>query len=192
MTQQHKGWLHLGDRAEHLDVQLVLNRGALAVSADGATWEWPLSAVDARVWDGAEFELDLDGETVIFYSEDPLGFLFDFLPALRARRARRPIRLRSWRRRTRPGPDSQPPLSNPAGPAAATDEPADGRREPSDDPWTDMALGRAYGEVMLVLRQLYGRETPEDHPEDRAGDHGGCSECHRVFIDLTDRAGDPR
>lgn len=193
MAQQHRVRRDLGDRAEHLDVQLTLNQGALAISTDGATWEWPVSTVDADFWDGAEFELDFDGETVIFYSEDPLGFLFDFLPVLRSRRSRRPISLRSWRRRLRPELALvRPPSDGHGRPAVEADAAEPEPALQSDDPWTDVALGRAYSDVMDVLQQLYGADRDQDELEDRPSDPEGCSECHRVFIDLTDQVGDPR
>lgn len=190
MAQQQRGWLHLGDRAEHLDVSLTLNRGALAISTDGATWEWPVSAVDANFWDGAEFELDLDGETVIFYSEDPLGFLFDFLPALRSQRSRRPVSLRSWRRRSRPedGAAAPEPEQHQVPAPARPDVPV---AASADERWTDVALGRAYSDVMVVLEQLYGSDRDQRGNGHHAAGHAGCTECRGVLIDLADSGETP-
>ena len=201
---ENRGHLHLGDRVNQLNAELRLDGRSVAVVADGETWQWPAADVEANLWDGADFELDLDGERLIFYSEKPLEFLFEFLPALAAAQTRRRLRLIRWRNRQRPRDRS---FASGAG------------TEPLIDSWTDVALGGPHADLIEVLQPQPETHSPDQSPADRddadptgsertAGDAvdnthmhstdaqeghthlwnadvGVCEECRQVLIDLT-------
>jgi len=173
MANHHRGWLHLGDRGERLSAELSLNGGALVVSADAQLWEWAATEVEARLWDGAEFELRLDGERLMFYSENPLNFVFDFLPALEDAKRKRAPRGRNRPRRTPPARDG-----------VST---ADSRRAALTsrrlDAWTEVALGSTHNEVLRLLSQPRRRETTT-HRHVWESEVGVCDECRQVLIDL--------
>ena len=203
MIVQH-GQLQADPGVPPVPGQIDLTGRRVDIAHERGKCSWPVSAVSAGLWDGPTFEFRIGERRLTFLSEDPIAFIFDFLPALEAaKRARTPRRLRQtsptnasefWMGLTEGAVDRGPALrpSEPpdTGEAERPRDPASVADEPALDPWTEVALGTARNDVIRMLERLEVAEPAlgaprTTHAHGRSGRAGICPECRDILIDLT-------
>jgi hypothetical protein len=168
-VQRYRGWFHLGGE-EQLDAEVIIHHNEVEIVVEGESLTRPAKAVRADIFNGADFHFVIDEEQLFFHTEDPIGFVFDFLPALESGRRRRLPHFPRWRSRR----------AGPAVPAADTTETSD-VVEP--DSWTEIALGSTQREFLEVIQALANRQQRHTHAW--SSEAPDCDVCRRTYIDLT-------
>lgn len=160
-----------------------LSGRAITIEAEGQIRRYPVETVDISRYDGNIFEVMIGDRRLLYESDRPILFTFEFLPAMEAGRRKRS-------RRDRPVSRRPSRAARRAQSEAARAEVARDFDTPEEEPWTDLALG--HEQINIIKAVTEAGKSAHKHEWSDAKHYGEevqvCSECRQVLVDLSDTA----